>query len=93
MRRIDDVILRGKIVEIEVYIGEIDKVFYVYNGWRIERIEFLFREGGIVYVYFIYGKYYCFNVISGFEDKGEGVLIWVLEFLNEFDYFVGKRFN
>ena len=53
----------------------------------------MFREGGISYVYFIYGKYYCFNVISGLEDKGEGVLIRALEPLNEFDYIAKRRFN
>ena len=44
-------------------------------------------------MYFIYGKYYCFNVISGIENKGEGVLIRALEPLNEFNYLAQKRFN
>ena len=93
VRNIDNVTLRGKIVETEAYIGEIDKASHAYNGRRTERTEPLFREGGISYVYFIYGKYYCFNVISGLEDKGEGVLIRALEPLNEFDYIAKKRFN
>jgi DNA-3-methyladenine glycosylase len=93
VRNIDNITLRGKIVETEAYIGEIDKASHAYNGRRTERTEPLFREGGISYVYFIYGKYYCFNVISGLEDKGEGVLIRALEPLNEFDYLAKKRFN
>lgn len=93
VRRVDDFILKGKIVETEAYIGEIDKASHAYNGRRTERTEPLFREGGIAYVYFIYGKYYCFNVISGIEDKGEGVLIRALEPLNEFDYLAKKRFD
>ena len=93
VRNIDNVTLRGKIVETEAYIGEIDKASHAYNGRRTERTEPLFREGGISYVYFIYGKYHCFNVISGLEDKGEGVLIRALEPLNEFDYLARKRFN
>ena len=93
IRKVDGVILRAKIVETEAYIGEIDKASHAYNGRRTERTEPLFREGGISYVYFIYGKYYCFNVISGIEDKGEGVLIRALEPLNEFDYLAKKRFN
>lgn len=93
VRNIDNVTLRGKIVETEAYIGEIDKASHAYNGRRTERTEPLFREGGISYVYFIYGKYYCFNVISGLEDKGEGVLIRALEPLNEFDYIAKRRFN
>lgn len=93
VRTVDNVILKAKIVETEAYIGEIDKASHAYNGRRTERTEPLFREGGIAYVYFIYGKYYCFNVISGLENKGEGVLIRALEPLNEFDYLAKKRFN
>lgn len=93
VRKIDNITLRGKIVETEAYVGEIDKASHAYNGRRTERTEPLFREGGISYVYFIYGKYYCFNVISGLEDKGEGVLIRALEPLNEFDYLAKKRFE
>ena len=93
VRNIDNVNLKGKIVETEAYIGEIDKASHAYNGRRTERTEPLFREGGISYVYFIYGKYHCFNVISGLENKGEGVLIRALEPLNEFDYLGKKRFN
>ena len=93
VRNIDNVTLKGKIVETEAYIGEIDKASHAYNGRRTERTEPLFREGGISYVYFIYGKYHCFNVISGLENKGEGVLIRALEPLNEFDYLARKRFD
>lgn len=93
VRTVGNVTLKGKIVETEAYIGEIDKASHAYNGRRTERTEPLFREGGIAYVYFIYGKYYCFNVISGVENKGEGVLIRALEPLNELDYLAQKRFN
>lgn len=93
VRIVDDVTLKAKIVETEAYIGEIDKASHAYNGMRTERTEPLFRQGGIAYVFFIYGKYYCFNVISGLEDKGEGVLIRAIEPLNEFDYLAKKRFN
>ena len=85
--------LKGKIVETEAYIGEIDKASHAYNGRRTERTEPLFHEGGIAYVYFIYGLYHCFNVISGEKDKGEGVLIRAVEPLNEFDYISQKRFK
>lgn len=93
VRTVDNVTLRSRIVETEAYIGEIDKASHAYNNRRTERTEPLFREGGIVYVFFIYGKYYCFNVISGLENKGEGVLIRAFEPLNEFDYLSKKRFN
>ena len=93
VRTVDNKVLKGRIVETEAYIGEIDKASHAYNGRRTERTEPLFREGGIAYVYFIYGLYHCFNVISGVEDKGEGVLIRAIEPLNELDYISQKRFN
>ncbi|AOR22315.1 DNA-3-methyladenine glycosylase [Clostridium taeniosporum] len=93
VREIDGVILKGRIVETEAYIGSIDKASHAYNGRRTERTEPLFREGGIAYVYFIYGLYHCFNVISGENDDGQGVLIRALEPLNNFDYISLKRFN
>ena len=93
VRTVDGRVLKGKIVETEAYIGEIDKASHAYNGRRTERTEPLFREGGIAYVYFIYGLYHCFNVISGLEDKGEGVLIRGIEPLNELDYISQKRFK
>lgn len=93
VRKIDGRTLKGKIVETEAYIGEIDKASHAYNGRRTDRTEPLFQEGGIAYVYFIYGLYHCFNVISGEKDKGEGVLIRAIEPLNEFDYIAHKRFN
>lgn len=93
VRKVEGRVLKGKIVETEAYIGEIDKASHAYNGRRTERTEPLFHEGGIVYVYFIYGLYHCFNVISGKKDKGEGVLIRAVEPLNEFDYISQKRFQ
>ncbi|WP_252238788.1 DNA-3-methyladenine glycosylase [Clostridium sp. VAP51] len=93
VREIDGVILRGKIVETEAYIGSIDKASHAYNGRRTERTEPLFKEGGIAYVYFIYGLYHCFNVISGESDDGQGALIRALEPLDNFDYISLKRFN
>ncbi|AQR92824.1 DNA-3-methyladenine glycosylase [Clostridium saccharoperbutylacetonicum] len=93
VRTVNNLTLKAKIVETEAYVGEIDKASHAYNGRRTDRTEPLFREGGIAYVYFIYGKYYCFNVISGIEDKGEGVLVRALEPLNEFDYLARKRFG
>lgn len=93
VREIDGKILKAKIVETEAYIGEIDKASHAYNGRRTERTEPLFHEGGIAYVYFIYGKYFCFNVISGEKNKGEGVLIRAVEPLNELEYIAEKRFG
>ena len=47
VRKIDGRILKGKIVETEAYIGEIDKASHAYNGRRTARTETLLHEGGI----------------------------------------------
>jgi DNA-3-methyladenine glycosylase len=37
----------------------------------------MFKPAGTIYVYFIYGKYYCFNIVAGIP--GEAVLIRSVE--------------
>lgn len=93
VRRIGNILVKGIIVETESYIGAVDKASHAYNGRRTERTEPLFHEGGIAYVYFIYGMHYCMNVISGKENEGEGVLIRAIEPLNNFEYLSKVRFN
>ena len=86
VRKVDGKVIKCKIVETESYIGAIDKASHAYNGRRTERTEPLFHSGGISYVYFIYGLYHCFNVISDKENVASGVLIRAVEPLNNFDY-------
>lgn len=93
VREVDGKIIKCKIVETESYIGKIDKASHAYKGRRTKRTEPLFHEGGIAYVYLIYGMYNCMNIISGAKDEGEGVLIRALEPLNEFNYLSNIRFN
>ena len=91
VRKIDGRILKGRIVETEAYIGEIDKASHAYGGKITKRVEPLYKEGGIAYVYFIYGLYHCFNIIAGKEGKAEGVLIRGIEPLNEIDYIIAQH--
>ena len=43
----------GMIVEIEAYLGEIDKGAHSYGGRRTARNEITYAEGGHVYVFFV----------------------------------------
>ncbi|MDZ5254765.1 DNA-3-methyladenine glycosylase [Clostridium sp. LIBA-8841] len=79
VRKIDGVILKGKIVETEAYIGAIDKASHAYGGRRTNRTETLYEEPGTSYVYSIYGMYYCLNLISEEKDVAAGVLIRGIE--------------
>lgn len=86
-------VIKGIIVETESYIGAIDKASHAYGGRRTKRTETLYGEPGIVYVYSIYGMYFCFNVICGQKDVAEGVLIRGLEPLEGLDEMALYRFN
>jgi DNA-3-methyladenine glycosylase len=68
----------GKIVETEAYLSSNDPASHSAKGMTA-RNQIMFEGAGIAYVYFIYGMYYCFNVVSGVKGKGEAVLIRALE--------------
>jgi DNA-3-methyladenine glycosylase len=73
------VITSGKIVESEAYAGVGDKASHAYNHRRTKRTEIMYREGGTAYVYFIYGMYNLFNVVTNKKDIPHAVLIRALE--------------
>lgn len=93
VREVDGKVLKGRIVETEAYIGATDKACHAYNGRRTKRTEPLYEEGGVSYVYFIYGLYHCFNVVTNKKDVAEAVLVRAIEPLNEFDYISKIRYN
>ena len=79
IHEINGVKIEGMIVETEAYIGSIDKACHAYGGKHTPRVETLYGIPGISYVYFIYGMYHCFNVITKEKGSPEGVLIRAIE--------------
>jgi DNA-3-methyladenine glycosylase len=69
----------GIIVETEAYQGPLDKASHAYGNRRTNRTETMFGIGGTAYVYFIYGMYYQFNVVTSVETIPHAVLIRALE--------------
>lgn len=63
------------IVETEAYLGEIDKAAHSYKNRRTKRTETMFAVGGTVYIFFIYGMYYQFNIVVGEKDVPHAILI------------------
>lgn len=68
----------GIIVETEAYMGKIDAASHAYKG-KTERTRIFYGAGGFVYVYLIYGRNICTNVVANVENVPEAVLIRALE--------------
>lgn len=93
VREIDGRKIKSIIVETESYIGASDKACHAYNYKKTERTKPLFEEGGIAYVYFIYGLYHCLNIVTNIKDEPEAVLIRAVEPVDNLDYLSNVRFN
>lgn len=72
----------GRIVEAEAYggtyQGQEDDGAHSFHGLT-KRTAPMFASGGITYVYLIYGRYHCLNIVAGPKGKGEAVLLRALE--------------
>ena len=69
----------GMIVETEAYMGAIDKAAHSYGNRRTARTETMYAIGGTVYIFFIYGMYFQFNVVVGAIDTPHAILIRAVE--------------
>lgn len=69
----------GIIVETEAYRGPQDRASHAYGGRRTNRTETMYRIGGTAYVYFVYGMYYQFNVVTNHQEIPHAVLVRALE--------------
>jgi DNA-3-methyladenine glycosylase len=69
----------GFIVETEAYLGPEDRAAHSYNNRRTPRTEMMFGTGGHAYVYFIYGMYHQFNVVTNSALIPHAVLVRALE--------------
>ena len=69
----------GMIVEVEAYRGPEDRASHAYGGRRTQRTETMYGLGGFAYVYFVYGMYYQFNVVSNVADIPHAILVRAVE--------------
>ncbi|KAM7147495.1 DNA-3-methyladenine glycosylase [Molossus nigricans] len=78
VRRLNDgTELRGRIVETEAYLGPEDEAAHSRGGRQTPRNRGMFMKPGTLYVYLIYGMYFCMNVSS--RGDGACVLLRALE--------------
>lgn len=71
-------IRRYSISETEAYNGNGDLACHASKG-KTPRTEVMFCEGGLVYVYLIYGMYWMLNIVTGVKGEASAVLIRGLE--------------
>jgi len=69
----------GKITELEVYLGDVDRASHAWPNKQTPRNRVMFGPGGFVYMYLIYGMYPMFNVVAGAEGVPHAVLVRALE--------------
>lgn len=89
----DDGLMKVRLVEVEAYTGEDDKACHTYGGRRTRRTETMYKEGGCLYVYLIYGMYNMLNIVTGRQGDGQAVLIRAGEPLEGLDLMAKNRFK
>lgn len=78
IRRENEKLLAGRVVETEAYMGSDDAAAHSAAGLT-KRNAVLFGPPGYAYVYFIYGNHYCLNVSCLPDGEAGGVLFRAME--------------
>lgn len=71
---------KGIVTETEAYGGGDDLASHAYK--KTKRSEVMFGPAGKVYVYMIYGIYYCLNIVTESDGDPSAVLIRGVKLLN-----------
>jgi len=85
--------IKAMIVEVESYIGPLDKGCHAYNFNKTKRNEAMFRNYGIAYIYLIYGMYNCLNFVTEPINMPCAVLIRSVEIIEGKDIASQNRYN
>ncbi len=83
-------LLSGHITETEAYTQE-DPACHAFMGKVTSRTRVMFQAPGTLYIYFIYGKYYCLNFVTESIGRGCAVLIRGISPLEGIDIMIKNR--
>lgn len=75
VRKTDEGDMVAMIIETEAYMGIEDKACHAYGNKKTEKTKIMFKKPGTLYVYYIYGMYFCFNVITEEQNNPCAVFI------------------
>src|SRR5688500_1896903 len=81
----------GMIVETEAYAGATDKASHAHGNRLTNRTKIMYSEGGVAYVYLVYGFHYLFNIITHSEGIPHAVLIRAIEPFEGLDIMMQRR--
>ncbi len=81
----------GMIVETEAYNGVTDKASHAHGNRRTNRTQIMYKEGGVAYIYMIYGFHFLFNVITNIAEIPHAVLIRAIEPTEGIDTMLSRR--
>ncbi len=62
------------ITETEAYRGMEDRACHASKG-RTARTEVMYMQGGVLYMYLIYGMYWMLNIVTSHQDNPQAVLV------------------
>ena len=68
-----------------------DRASHAYGGRRTKRTETMYGLGGTAYVYFVYGMYYQFNVVTNARETPHAILIRAVEPVEGIEWMRSRR--
>ena len=70
----DGTIIKKRITEIEIYRGEEDLACHASKG-KTPRNEIMYKSGGVLYIYLIYGMHWMLNFVTGKINDPQAILL------------------